>query len=88
MGCRSPLSLDRNASLVGSNAYAEAGLNYCSKAAQNLQAVTAGSIVGIKVVLQDTSGVEPYPFVSEWEAYAPNGESKLQQGAVVFQVVV
>ena len=36
----------------------------------------------------DTTGVEPYPFVSEWEAYAPKSESKLHQGAVVFQVVV
>ena len=78
----------RNASLVGSNAYAEAGLNYCSKAAQNVHVVTAGSIDGIKVDLQDTTGVEPYPFVSEWEAYAPKSESKLHQGAVVFQVVV
>jgi len=78
----------RNASLVGSNAYAEAGLNYCSKAAQNLHVVTAGSIDGIKVDLQDTTGVEPYPVVSEWEAYAPKSESKLHQGAVVFQVVV
>jgi hypothetical protein len=26
--------------------------------------------------------------VSEWEAYAPKSESKLHQGAVVFQVVV
>jgi predicted phosphodiesterase len=78
----------RNASLVGSNAYAEAGLNYCSKAAQNLHVVTAGSIDGIKVDLQDTSGVEPYPFVSEWKAYASKSTSKLHQGAVVFQVVV
>jgi hypothetical protein len=78
----------RNASLVGSNAYAEAGLNYCSKAAQNLHVVTAGSIDGIKVDLQDISGVEPYPVVSEWEVYAPKSESKLHQGAVVFQVVV
>jgi len=64
----------RNASLVGSNAYSEAGLNFCSKAAQNVHIVTAG--------------IEPYPFVSEWEANAPKSESKLHQGAVVFQVVV
>jgi hypothetical protein len=78
----------RNASLVGSNAYAEAGLNYCSKAAQNVHIVTAGAIDGVKVDLQDTDGITPYPFVSEWEAYAPKSESKLHQGAVVFQVVV
>ena len=78
----------RNASLVGSNAYSESGLNFCSKAAQNVHVVTAGAIDGIKVDLQDTSGIEPYPFVSEWEAYAPKSESKLHNNTIVYQVVV
>ncbi|MFN9646835.1 MAG: hypothetical protein ACK55C_01395 [bacterium] len=78
----------RNASLVGSNAYSEAGLNYCSKAAQNVHIVTPTSIDGMKVDLQDTTGIEPYPFASEWEAYAPKSESKLHQGAVVYQVTI
>ncbi|MFN6351329.1 MAG: hypothetical protein ACK40D_00430 [Cyanobacteriota bacterium] len=78
----------RNASLVGSNAYSEAGLNYCSKAAQNVHIVTPASIDGMKVDLQDTTGITPYPFASEWEAYAPKSESKLHQGAVVYQVIV
>jgi len=33
------------------------------------------------VDLQDTTGITPYPFVSEWEAYAPKSASKLHQGA-------
>ncbi|MCS5700789.1 hypothetical protein NZK32_17240 [Cyanobium sp. FGCU-52] len=78
----------RNASLVGSNAYSEAGLNFCSKAAQNVHVVTATAIDGIKVDLQDTSGITPYPFATEWEAYCPKSEGKLHEGAVVFQVVV
>jgi len=78
----------RNASLVGSNAYSEAGLNFCSKAAQNVHVVTATAIDGIKVDLQDTCGIEPYPFAAEWEAYCPKSENKLHDGAVVFQVVV
>jgi predicted phosphodiesterase len=78
----------RNASLVGSNAYSEAGLNFCSKAAQNVHVVTATAIDGIKVDLQDLSGIEPYPFAAEWEAYCPKSENKLHEGAVVFQVVV
>ena len=78
----------RNASLVGSNAYSEAGLNFCSKAAQNLHIVSTHGIDSLKVDLQEVSGIEPYPFPSEWEAYAPKSESKLHQGAVVFQVVV
>jgi len=78
----------RNASLVGSNAYSEAGLNYCSKAAQNLHLVTPSGIDGMKVDLQDTSGIRPYRLVEEWQAYASKSEQKLHQGAVVFQVVV
>jgi predicted phosphodiesterase len=78
----------RNASLVGSNAYSEAGLNYCSKAAQNVHIVTPTAIDGMKVDLQDTTGIEPYPFASEWEAYCPKSESKLHQGAVVYQVTI
>jgi predicted phosphodiesterase len=78
----------RNASLVGSNAYSEAGLNFCSKAAQNVHIVSPGAIDGVKVDLQDTSGIEPYPFATEWEAYCPRSEGKLRSSAVVFQVVV
>jgi predicted phosphodiesterase len=78
----------RNASLVGSNAYAEAGLNFCSKAAQNVHIVTAGGIDGLKVDLQDTTGIAPYPFEAEWEAYCPKSERKLHNPSVVFQVVV
>lgn len=78
----------RNASLVGSNAYAEAGLNFCSKAAQNVHIVTAAGIDGVKVDLQDTTGIAPYPFAAEWEAYCPKSERKLHTPSVVFQVVV
>jgi hypothetical protein len=78
----------RNASLVGSNADSEAGLNFCSKAAQNVHIVTAQGLDGMKVDLQDTSGIEPYPFASEWEAYCPKSAGKLHEGAVVYQVIV
>ena len=78
----------RNASLVGSNAYSEAGLNFCSKAAQNVHIVSAGTIDGVKVDLQDVAGIEPYPFASEWEAYCPKSEHKLHTPSVVYQVVV
>ena len=82
----------RNASLVGSNAYSEAGLNFCSKAAQNVHIVSgakgAGTLDGVKVDLQDVSGIEPYPFAAEWEAYCPKSERKLHTPSVVYQVVV
>ena len=85
----------RNASLVGSNAYSEAGLNFCSKAAQNVHIVSGvkdgsatGAIDGVKVDLQDVSGIEPYPFAADWEAYCPKSAAKLHSPSVVFQVVV
>jgi predicted phosphodiesterase len=82
----------RNASLVGSNAYSEAGLNFCSKAAQNVHIVTGskgtGTIDGLKVDLQDVTGIEPYAFNREWEAYSPKSERKLHTPSVVYQVVV
>ena len=85
----------RNASLVGSNAYSEAGLNFCSKAAQNVHIVTGGTssdtpcaIDGVKIDLQDVNGIKPYPFALDWEAYCPKSERKLRNPSVVFQVVV
>ena len=93
----------RNASLVGSNAYSEAGLNFCSKAAQNVHIVTAApapkgkgkkakpaaaTIDGMKVDLQDVTGIEPYAFNREWEAYSSKSERKLHSPSVVYQVVV
>ena len=47
-----------------------------------------GSIDGVKVDLQDTKGIKPYPFASEWEAYCPKSERKLHNPSVVYQVVV
>ncbi|MFM9101162.1 MAG: hypothetical protein ACKOPS_07440 [Cyanobium sp.] len=64
------------------------GLNFCSKAAQNVHIVSTGAIDGVKVDLQDISGVEAYPFAAEWEAYCPKSERKLHTPSVVFQVVV
>ena len=42
----------------------------------------------MKVDLQDVSGIEPYPFESDWEAYCPKSAAKLHSPSVVFQVVV
>jgi hypothetical protein len=50
--------------------------------------VTPGTIDGMKVDLQDVSGIEPYPFAAEWEAYCPKSERKLHTPSVVYQVVV
>ena len=50
--------------------------------------MTAQGLNGMKVDLQDTSGIEPYPFASEWEAYCPKSAGKLHEGAVVYQVIV
>ena len=79
----------RNASLVGSNAYSEAGLNFCSKAAQNLHVVTKTSIDSIKVDLQDSSAYPGYAFNQSWDsAYNAKSAGKLKAQTVVFQVTI
>jgi len=81
--CR-PTDLTRDSS----NAYSEAGLNFCSKAAQNIHVLTPGTIDGMKVDLQDVTGIDPYTFNRDWEAYCPKSERKLHTPSVVYQVVV
>lgn len=55
----------RNSSLCGGNSYSDSGLNYISKAAQNLHIVSQGSMDSIKVDLQNTEGVTGYDVMSE-----------------------
>ena len=84
----------RNASLVGSNAYSESALGYSSKAAQNVHIVTArktnpigevGTIDGMKVDLQDVSGIAPYPFNSK-EPLVPSATNTIHPTSIVHKV--
>jgi predicted phosphodiesterase len=84
----------RNASLVGSNAYSESALGYSSKAAQNVHIVTGrktnptgavGTIDGMKVDLQDTSGITPYPFNAN-EPLTPSTTNTVHPTSIVHKV--
>ena len=62
--------ISRNSSLCGSNAYSENGLNFNSKAGQNIQIVSNQGIDGFKADLQDTSGVEGYDCLTELQRHS------------------
>lgn len=66
----------RSASLCGGNAYSDQGLNFASRAAQNLHIVTNDSAHGVKVDLQDYSIWEGYEIqnkLMEYGARSING---------------
>lgn len=72
----------RNSSLSGGNAYSEEALGFCSKASQNLHIVWEDSLDGLKVDLQDVSGVEGYSIVKELAEHDARGSKKAAEAAV------
>ena len=61
--------VSRNSSLCGSNSYSENGLNFNSKAGQNIHIVTQQGIDGFKADLQDIEGVDGYDCISELQRH-------------------
>jgi predicted phosphodiesterase len=79
----------RNASLAGGNGYSGNALGCASKAAQMLHVITPGSIDGIKVDLQDTTGMKAYPVDPEWsEHFIEQPLLKIGTKSIVIQVPV
>lgn len=72
----------RNSSLSGGNAYSEEALGFCSKASQNLHIVWEDSLDGLKVDLQDVSGVEGYSIIKELAEHDARGSKKAAEAAV------
>ena len=78
----------RNASLSGGNSYSDEALNFASKAAQNLHIIhkagknCPGSMDGIKIDLQDTTGIKGYEVISELERHDARGSRKAAQAAI------
>jgi hypothetical protein len=68
--------VSRNSSLAGANAYSTEGLNFASKAAQNLHIVTKTGLDGIKLDLQDITGVIGYAIIQELEAHCARSVDK------------
>lgn len=73
--------VSRNASLAGSNAFSAEGLNFASKAAQNLHIVTKTGLDGIKLDLQDTTGVDGYAIIQELEQHSARSVDKVRATA-------
>jgi predicted phosphodiesterase len=79
----------RNASLAGSNAYSEQGLNYVSRASQNIHIVYHyDKIDSVKVDLQDVRDVKGYPIEKNVDAYNAKSSLKLRQPKEKFSIVV
>lgn len=75
--------VSRNASLAGANAYSDEGLNFASKASQNLHIVTQTSLDGIKLDLQDVSGVDGYGIVEQLEAHEARSVEQVHRANLI-----
>jgi predicted phosphodiesterase len=79
----------RGASLAGSNAYNEYGLNIEGRASQNAYILNKdGHVDGIKIDLQDTTGISGYPINTKLAAYSPQSAQQLQPNTTVIRIVV
>ena len=80
--------VSRNASLVGSNSYAEEALGFVSKAAQNIHIVTPQGLDGFKADLQNVEGVEGYEIISKLEEYNAKSAERAHEAMVEPQTLV
>jgi len=83
-------SLLRTGSLVGNNAYADAGLNLYSRASQNYYIIDEfGNLDAVKVDLQNIENfTETYDVVTDLEAYNAKSINKLKDTTNILKIVV
>jgi predicted phosphodiesterase len=74
--------ISRNASMAGANAYSDEGLNFASKAAQNLHIVSQRGLDGIKLDLQDYQEVQGYQIIPQLEAHCAQSLDKARRAAL------
>jgi len=74
--------ISRNASMAGANAYSDEGLNFASKAAQNLHIVSRRGLDGIKLDLQDYQEVQGYQIIPQLEAHCAQSLDKARRAAL------
>lgn len=74
--------ISRNASLAGANAYSDEGLNFASKAAQNLHIVDRFGLDGVKLDVQETGGVEGYEIIPQLEAHCAKSVELARRAAL------
>lgn len=79
----------RGASLAGSNAYSDSGLQLMGRASQNLHIVSQDkSIISIKIDLQNVDDYPGYDISDLQDAYNPKASRKLNRGETVFRVII
>jgi len=66
----------RSSSLCGANDYSEDSLNLSSRASQNIFLVDESAVHGIRVDLQDTTGIRGYDIIKEHEMYNAKSHDK------------
>lgn len=75
----------RNASLSGGNAYSDEGLNFMSKASQNLHIVSSsGNIDSIKIDLQNVNNQEGFPIKEYIDMYDAKSIIEANKGSIIF----
>jgi predicted phosphodiesterase len=75
--------VSRNASLAGSNAYSDEGLNFASKASQNLHIVSEQGLDGIKLDVQDVTGVDGYGIIEQLEAHEARSVEQVHRANLI-----
>ena len=79
----------RSSSLVGANDYAQKALNYTARASQNIYVVLPdGGFHGIKIDLQNTTGVEGYNIDERLESYNTKSANKARPTETVMRVII
>lgn len=79
----------RSSSLVGSNDFAEKALNLTGRASQNLYILhESGGFDGIKVDLQDTTGITGYNLQKRLETYNTKSADKVHATETIFRIVI
>ncbi len=79
----------RGASIVGSNAYSNKGLNLASRASQNIYIVfNKKDRHIINIDLQDVSGVTGYDIKEQLVSYNTKSASKVSKPRTIFKVVI
>lgn len=75
--------VSRNASLAGSNAYSDEGLNFASKASQNLHIVSEQGLDGIKLDVQNVTGVDGYGIIEQLEAHEARSVEQVHRANLI-----
>lgn len=74
--------VSRNASLAGANAYSDEGLNFASKAAQNLHIVDRWGLDGVKLDVQEIKNVEGYEIIPQLQAHCAKSVDLARRSAL------